>query len=258
MKLEIEHGQYAYPGMKEPVLKDISLQLGERSIVTILGRNGAGKTTLIKCLAGILKWDRGRTLYHGRPCSSARDMDGVAFVPQAHPLTYAYAVRDMVLMGRVRHMGLLSIPSKKDREIAEQTLEDLGIADLAGRPCSQLSGGQLQLVYIARALAGRPDVLIMDEPESHLDFKNQHAILRLIQKLVAEKDLSCIINTHYPDHALRISHKTLLLGRERSLFGATADIVSEGNIREYFDVEARITHYRENGRDYASFVVVDA
>ncbi|MBQ3891765.1 MAG: ABC transporter ATP-binding protein [Mailhella sp.] len=258
MKLEIEHGWYAYPGMAEPVLRDVSLQLEDRSIVTILGKNGVGKTTLIKCLAGILKWDRGRTLYHGRPCSSVKDMDGVAFVPQAHPLAYAYAVRDMVLMGRVRHMGLLSIPSKKDRAVAEQTLEELGIANLAGKPCSQLSGGQLQLVYIARALAGMPDVLIMDEPESHLDFKNQHAILRIIRKLVEEKGLSCIINTHYPDHALRISHKTLLLGRERSLFGKTAGIVTEGNIREFFDVEARITHHRENGRDYAAFVVIDS
>ncbi len=258
MKLEIEHGQYTYPGSRQPVLKDISLQLEDRSIVTILGKNGIGKTTLIKCLSGVLKWDKGRTLYHGKPCSKAKDMPGVAFVPQAHPLAYAYKVRDMVLMGRVRHMGLLSIPSRKDREITDETLRELGIADLADRTTAQLSGGQLQLVFIARALVSGPDVLIMDAPESHLDFKNQHAILRLVQQLVDKKGLSCIINTHFPDHALRISDKTLLLGKDKSVFGITSEVISEENIRRYFDVEARISRYRENGREYATFVVIDA
>ena len=258
VKLEVEHGQYTYPGGRKPVLKDISLRLEDRGIVTVLGKNGIGKTTLIKCLSGVLKWEKGRTLYHGKPCSSVKDMPGVAFVPQAHPLAYAYKVRDMVLMGRVRHMGLLSIPSRKDRAITDETLEELGIADLAERTTAQLSGGQLQLVFIARALAGGPDVLIMDEPESHLDFKNQHAILRLVRRLVDEKGLSCIINTHYPDHALRISDKTLLLGQERSVFGVTSEVISEKNIRMYFDVEARIGRYRENGKEYATFVVIDA
>jgi len=258
MRLEIEHGQYTYPGTRQPVLNDISFQLEDRSIVTILGKNGIGKTTLIKCLSGVLKWEKGRTLYHGKVCSSSKDMPGVAFVPQAHPLAYAYKVRDMVLMGRVRHMGLLSIPSRKDREITDETLEELGIADLAERTTSQLSGGQLQLVFVARALASGPDVLVMDEPESHLDFKNQHAILRLVRELVDKKGLSCIINTHYPDHALRISDKTLLLGKEKSMFGITPEVISEENIREYFDVEARIAQYRENGKEYAAFVVIDA
>ncbi len=161
-------------------------------------------------------------------------------------------------MGRVRHMGMLSIPSRKDREIAEEVLADLGIADLAGRSASQLSGGQLQLVYIARALSGEPDVLIMDEPESHLDFKNQHSILNLVQSLVEKKGVSCIINTHYPDHALRISDKTLFLGKNRSVFGDTRDVISESNIRSFFDVDARILHHEEGGREYTAFVVIDA
>ncbi len=258
VRLEIQNGSYTYPGMRHPVFENISLQLEDQRIITILGQNGIGKTTLIKCLSGILKWEKGRTLYHGKICHSSRDMPGVAFVPQAHPLIYAYTVREMVLMGRVRHMGMLSIPSRKDREITEQTLIDLGIADLAERSVSQLSGGQLQLVYIARALASSPDVLIMDEPESHLDFKNQHSILNLIQSLVKEKGVSCIINTHYPDHALRISDQTLFLGENRSVFGNTCDIISEGNIRSFFDVDARILQYEEDGRQYTSFVVINA
>ena len=258
IRLEIEHGRYTYPQACTPVLDDISLRLEERSIVTVLGKNGIGKTTLIKCLSGILKWDAGRTLYHGKPCSSAQEMPGVAFVPQAHPLAYAYKVKDMVLMGRVRHMGLLSIPSRRDRAIADETLEELGIASLADRTAAQLSGGQLQLVFIARALASGPDVLIMDEPESHLDFKNQHAILRLVRRLVEERGLSCIINTHYPDHALRISDRTLLLGEGKSVFGKTKDVISEANVRAFFDVEARIIRYKENNKEYAAFVVIDA
>jgi iron complex transport system ATP-binding protein len=226
--------------------------------MTILGKNGIVKTTLIKCMSGILKWNSGKTIVNGKEFSSVKDIKRVAFVPQAHQLPYPYTVRDVVIMGRVRHMGLLSIPSKRDKEIADNTLQELEIADLAERSSTRLSGGQLQLVFIDRALASEPEVLVMDEPESHLDFRNQYFILHLIERLVREKGLSCIINTHYPDHALRISDQTLLLGKNCSCFGNTRDILTEENIREYFDVRAKIADIFDNDRTYRTFVVLDS
>lgn len=256
MILEIKEGCFTYPGAKRPTLVKVSLRLEEKTILAILGKNGIGKTTLIKCLSGVLKWDSGKTLADGKEVSSVHDIKKVAFVPQAHRLPYPYTVRDLVIMGRVRHMGLLSIPSKKDREIADATLNELGISDLAGRSSMQLSGGQLQLVFIARALAGDPEVLVMDEPESHLDLKNQYFILQLIERLVREKGLSCVINTHYPDHALRFSDQTLLLGEEKSALGETKTMITEDNIQEYFGVRTKIADIRDGGRSYKTFVVL--
>ena len=256
MILEIIDGCFTYPRAKLPTLTNVSLRLEERRIVSILGKNGIGKTTLIKCMGGILKWNSGKTLVNGKDISSVRDIKTVAFVPQAHRLPFPYTVRDVVIMGRVRHMGLLSIPTAKDRAIAESTLKELGIYNLADRSSAQLSGGQMQLVLIARALAGEPEVLVMDEPESHLDMRNQFFILQLIEQLVREKGLSCIINTHYPDHALRLSDQTLLLGEETSAFGDTANMVTEDNIEEYFGVKAKIANLIEEGQTHKTFVVL--
>ena len=256
MILEIRDGCFTYPGAQSPTLTNVSLRLTESSIIAILGKNGIGKTTLTKCMGGILKWDSGQTLIDGNEVASAHGIKTIAFVPQAHRLPFPYTVRDLVIMGRVRHMGLLSIPSKRDRLIAEDTLSELGIAHLSSRSCTQLSGGQLQLVFIARALAGEPAVLVMDEPESHLDMKNQYFILQLIERLVREKGLSCIINTHYPDHALRLSNQTLLLGENRSLFGDTAKMVTEENIKSFFGVRTKIAHLIDREHSYKTFIVL--
>ncbi|MDO4795207.1 MAG: ABC transporter ATP-binding protein [Brachymonas sp.] len=256
MFLEVCNGSYRYPGASAPVLSDISMSVRPNTVMTILGRNGIGKTTLIKCMAGILPWTKGRSLIKGKEIQSVKDTATIAFVPQAYKLSYPYTVKDLVVMGRVRHMGMLSIPSKKDREVAEQVLHELGIADLADRDATKLSGGQRQLAFIARALASEPEMLVMDEPESHLDFKNQHFILRLISQLVRQKGLACIINTHYPEHALRISDATLMLGEGKYCVGPTEEIITEANIRDYFDVRARISEIEDEGRTYKTFFVL--
>lgn len=123
--------------------------------------------------------------------------------------------------------------------------------------CTELSGGQLQLVYIARALVNEPQLLIMDEPESHLDFRNQHLVLNLIRKLREERGISCIINTHYPDHALRISDDTLMLGRGRYSFGRSEDIITEENMKEFFEVNVKILSVPGLKEKTKAFAVVD-
>ncbi len=258
MTLEVLNGTYTYPGASEPVLKKISFSIQDRDVLTILGKNGIGKTTLLKCLTGVYKWDSGEVLFNGIVQKPGTMNPAMAYVPQAHKLSYPYTVEDVVLMGCVSHMGPLAIPSKKDKELARTMMELTGVAQFADRPSTQLSGGQLQMVYIARALASEPKILIMDEPESHLDFKNQFFILEMIEKLVEERGISCIVNTHFPEHALRISTKSLMIGKDNYIFDDARNVITEANVVEYFNVNANIGEIEKNGKTYHTFSVLDS
>ena len=146
-----------------------------------------------------------------------------------------------MLLGRSAHLGLAKQPRAEDREIALSCLRDVGIEHLKGRLISRISGGELQMVLIARALATQPQMLILDEPESNLDFRNQLIVLKTISDLRRERGLSFIVNTHYPEHAISISDKTLLLmGGGRSLSGKTAEVITEENLRNAFAVDVCI------------------
>ncbi len=239
MKLEVRNGSFSYT-KNESILKDISFTLNQGEIMTILGRNGIGKTTLLKCVIGLLEWQKGQTFIDEKPFSSLIDCKSIAYVPQAHKTVFSFTVSEMTAMGRARHVPIFGVPSKTDREKVIRALEIVGISHLKERLCSELSGGQLQLVYIARALVNDPELIIMDEPESHLDFSNQHMILKLIRKLKEEKGISFIINTHYPDHALNISDYTLILGEDSYIHGKSEKVITEENIRKFFNVDVRI------------------
>ena len=255
MKLEIKNGCFSY--RKEQVLlKNLSFSLSDGQILSVLGQNGIGKTTLLRCLTGIIKWDSGCALFNGEKIDGIRKLKTIAYVPQAHPVTFSYTALDMVCMGRAKNMRFFDMPSRLDRTIAMESLECVGLKDLAHRKCSQMSGGQLQLVYIARALAGNPELLILDEPESHLDFKNQALILEKLTQLAQNNRLACIINTHNPEHALRISDYTLLLGAGgRFTFGQTTAVLNEDNIRQYFDVNVKMLDLNTFGLSQKTFVI---
>jgi iron complex transport system ATP-binding protein len=255
MIFEVSNGCFTYPHNEAPTLSGVSFSVRPGEIMTILGRNGIGKTTLVKCISGILNFSEGCVIVDGVKMPSVRGLKTIGFVPQTHPLSFPYSVLDLVVMGRAREMGMLSIPSQKDVRIAKQALKDLGMLHYADRRCTELSGGELQMVFIARALAGNPEMLVMDEPESHLDFKNQFHILELVRHLAADRNLSCIINTHYPDHALRISDKTLLLGDGMSDFGPTSAMLTEENVERYFGVRACIADVRKDDETYQAFIV---
>ena len=254
MELSVENGSFAYPSGRV-LFENIGFTVSEGNILTILGRNGVGKTTLLKCMMGILPWRTGTLKLNGEDVGNAIRSKGISYVPQAHAISFAYSVRDIVTMGRARYMGPLSIPSRTDYEFADAALEQVGMADLSHRSCGQLSGGQLQLAFIARALAAEPEIMILDEPESHLDFNNQFFVLELLQKLKDERGISAIINTHYPEHALLLSDQTLMLRLEDYCFGRTSDILTEENIRKYFGVNAVIDSIRRHDTPIPVFAV---
>ena len=145
---------------------------------------------------------------------------------------------DMVLLGRSAHLGTFGRPGRVDRVSARRVLERLEIGHLENRLCNAISGGELQLVFIARALLAEPKVLFLDEPESHLDFKKQLIILGITERLAREDGMICMFNTHFPNHALRIAHKVLLMAPSGGhQVGLVHDILTEQAVRECFEVD---------------------
>lgn len=254
MLLQVENGSFAY--VKEnPILRGITFSLNEGEVLAVMGPNGIGKTTLLKCLMGTLKWQSGRSLIDGNDSSLERRKIG--YVPQAHRFSFPYSVRDMVVFGRAKYMSVFASPGKEDYAAADEALEEMGIAHLRDRSVGRLSGGQLQLVLIARALAGQPRLLILDEPEAHLDFCNQFAILQMIQRLAKEKGIACVMNTHYPNHALRVADHILLLKGEKYLFARPRDALSRENMMDYFGVDSALAGVSVYGREMELFVLLD-
>lgn len=251
MKFEVKNGNFGYGGRQ--ILHDVSFCLEGNQVLAVLGPNGVGKTTLLKCMMGLLKWDSGESRLDGKALSGLSHSEvwsRIAYVPQSKGISLSYTALEMVLMGRSARLGLFSQPSKEDVRIAKAAMEEVGISFLEQKPCSQMSGGELQMVLIARALCTQPEMLVLDEPESNLDFKNQLVILDIVRRLSLEKGLAAIINTHYPAHALKIADRALMLNRDGSSFyGAAEDVVTEENMEKAFSVEVKIAdYYYENVR----------
>lgn len=254
--LEVKQGCFSYLN-SQLVLKDISFSLQKGEILTILGQNGIGKTTLLKCITGIMKWTSGSSfILNNEVTGDSEESKLITYVPQAKSLSFPYTVEEVVMMGRAKHIGIFGTPRNIDKAIVKNAMDQVGIYHLKDALSTQLSGGQLQLVFIARALAGEHKILVLDEPESYLDFKNQSKILKLINDLVIKYKLTCLINTHYPDHALRISDKTLLLGHLKYSFGKTPEIITEESMEEYFGIKTKIISLNVNGKDIPVFTVI--
>ncbi|MFZ7110648.1 MAG: ABC transporter ATP-binding protein [Desulfatiglandales bacterium] len=229
------------------VLRGYGGKVEHSKVFAILGPNGCGKTTLLKLLIGLLRPQEGRV----------RNMGRIAFVPQLFQVSFAYTVFDMVLMGRVRRVGLFSTPSATDERAAFSALEKMGLADLAERPFDQLSGGQRQLVIFARALATEAGTLILDEPTAALDLRNQRVILNWISRLAHEEGLAVVFTTHHPHHAFAAADTTLLmLGEREFLSGPTAQVMTEGHLRSLYGVDLKRLTFQNNGRKMETFVPV--
>lgn len=261
MKFEVCDGLFRYPGGDRTVLDHICFTAQPGDVLAILGPNGAGKTTLLRCSLGLLKWHGGCSKLDGkniREYSHQQLWQNVAYVPQARQSNAPYTVEEMILLGRSSHFGVFSLPGKKDVKRMEEVIHQLHLEKLRKKLCTQLSGGELQMVLIARALATEPKVLILDEPESNLDFQNQLLVLDTISKLSAD-GITCIFNTHYPAHALRRANKALMLGYDGTyIFGDTSDVVTEKNIARYFGVTAVIGEIETPGNIYRDVMAISS
>ena len=260
MSMEVCAGTFSYHQDKI-LLQDVSFEAQPGEILSILGPNGVGKTTLIKCLLGFLPWQSGQTRLDGKDIRQIKGRalwQRISYVPQAKRPVFSYTVRDMVLLGRSPYLGDFSMPGKRDREIAQEAMELAGICHLADKSCDRLSGGELQLVTIARALAAQPEYLILDEPETGLDFRNQLVVLNLIERLCRKQNLTVILNTHYPEHALHVSDKALLLfGQGIYQFGRTRQILTAEHMRTLFGVDIAIWEQKIGQKQYSAVVPLE-
>ena len=249
MILEVKNGSFSYGD--NDILNDINFNIEGCDILAILGRNGIGKTTLLKCIMGMLSWKEGYTKFNGKNIDEIGFKSlwkSVSYVPQAKRGS-ELSVRNMIIMGRSAHIGIFGKPSSKDYDIADSIINRLHIEKIADKQCNELSGGELQLVLIGRALASMPKLIVMDEPESNLDYHNQIHILELINDI--SKDTACILNTHYPEHALQYANKSLLIFPDKtSVFGDTEHIITKENLENAFGISVHIGTEQISEVDY--------
>jgi len=214
---------------------DVGLETGE--VLALLGPNGGGKTTLLKTLLGLLRAKAGEVSIGGRALSRYPIRERartVAYVPQVHIGTFAFTVETVVLMGRTAHGSLFSRPTAHDRAVAGASLERFGIARLAQRPYTEISGGERQLVLLARALAQEPQFIVLDEPTASLDFGNQGKVIAEI-KALAGSGHGVLFTTHDPNHALRAADRAYLLrDGTRIAEGPVSSVLNKERLEELY------------------------
>lgn len=211
MSLCVEHLSFGFHASL--VLDDISFEIAYGNLVCLLGCNGAGKSTLLRCLLGLLPLKQGRVLVGKRDLSSLSRKEQaktMAYIPQGSKIHYSDRALDLVLMGTTSQLSPIACPGKPQMAVAQEAFSLLGISHLAHRCYDQLSGGEQQMVLIARAIAQQAPILIMDEPCANLDYGNQSLLLAKIQELTKYNYL-VLMSTHNPDHVLRYAHEALIL-----------------------------------------------
>jgi iron complex transport system ATP-binding protein len=239
----VENLEFSYTG--KPVLREVSFEVRRGEILGIMGPNGCGKSTLLKLLRGGLVPDRGRILWAGREAAryTRKEMARLtAVVPQALMVPFPYPVREMVMMGRFAHRTGFAGPTSDDHRAVERALAVTDTLHLFDRPVTDLSGGELQRVLLARALAQQAPVLLLDEATSHLDLDHRLEISELLVRLNRETQLTVVQVSHDLDLAAEMSERIMLLhadGRPATI-GAPADVLTEETLRDVFRVEVKV------------------
>ncbi|MCX8034343.1 MAG: ABC transporter ATP-binding protein [Thermodesulfovibrio sp.] len=244
--LKIKDIYFRHKGKKEDILKGISFDAQGSNITTILGPNGSGKTTLFKCISGLWKYYKGEISFDGKAIDklSFRKRARIfSIVPQEHEPPFPYSVFDVVLMGRASYIGIFSYPSKRDYKMVEEAINTVGIENLKEKPYTKISGGERQLTLIARALAQNAPVMLLDEPTSHLDFRNQINVLKKIKEIAINRGLIVIMTLHDPNLAGFFSDKVVVINSGTKVAeGKPDEVITESLIRKIYDVEVKKTN----------------
>ena len=233
--IQVDNLSFSYATKK--ILNQITFQIAPGTIAALIGPNGSGKTTLLRCMAGLTHPDEGTISYTSKPTRSGNIHPlrrNIGFVAQGQKTAFPFSCFDVVLTGRHAYVPIYLTPSAEDESLAMQALEDVGAGYLQNREYTRISGGERQLVLIARALASSPDFLILDEPTTFLDMKNQVLVLSLIRRLTRERGLTAIMSIHDATHAASYADQILVLGRTEE---GTSKIIADGTADEVFQKE---------------------
>lgn len=238
MSLSVQHLCFSYG--KQAILRDVSFAVQPGELLAVLGANGAGKSTLFRCVLGALPNYSGVISINDtdlRRMSAHELAKHIAYIPQSHRPTSGYTVLDTALMGLSRQIGTFSQPKGEHNALALSALSRLGIADLADRDFSHLSGGEQQLVLIARAITQQAKIFLMDEPTSSLDYGNQFRVLQQIKELT-KQGYTVLISTHNPQHALHFADRVLALNSGTvAAFGPVREVLTPELLQELYRVE---------------------
>ena len=223
---------------KKSIASGLNLTFKAGEIVTLLGANGCGKTTLLKTILGLLKKQAGEIMIAGKPQKawSRKTLSQLmGYVPQAQNYHFPFSVEEIILMGRTAYLNWASSPKASDLALVDGVIEQLEITYLKGKLYPELSGGERQLVLIARAIIGNPEVLIMDEPTASLDYGNQLRVLEQIERL-KNAGITILMTTHQPEHALKIADRLIMLHQ--------GTILADGDAKQVLTPKNLATIYR--------------
>ncbi len=239
MSLCVQKLSFSYG--EQPVLEDISFSLEKGEFLSVLGPNGVGKSTLFRCILGLLPGYQGSILSDGedmRRLSGREKSKRIAYIPQINRPAFGYTVLDTVLMGTTRQLSLFAQPQSAQIRQAMDALERVGAAHLTQRDFTHLSGGEQQLVLVARAIAQQADILVMDEPTSALDYGNQLRVLGLVRELASE-GYGVLLSTHNPQHALTFASRILALSGGRvAALGKPEEVLTRELVLRLYGVNA--------------------
>lgn len=250
MAIEVSHLSYAYPD--HPVLQDVSFSVSSGEFLSILGPNGVGKSTLFRCMLGLLSGYSGNICIDGadtRQFSVRQSARHMAYIPQSSRPLFHYSVLDIVLMGRSSCLSPLGVPGKQDTDRCRWALEKVGIGALSHRCYHRLSGGEQQLVLIARALVQDAPILMLDEPTASLDYGNQLRVLEQVRQL-AREGYTVIQTTHNPELSYLYSDRILALHRGRVLAeGTPGQVLTQDTLRQLYQADVQVVSlFRDRAR----------
>lgn len=242
MMIKVENLSFSYK-KGNSILEDINFQIDRGDIICILGPNGIGKSTLLKCLLSILKKDKGNIIIEGKnieDLSVKEKAKFIAYVPQFSDVGFSLTVEEVILMGRINHLRFATSPKKEDYEEMEKAIKLLSIEKLRNKYFDKLSGGEKQMVLIARALVQKSKYILMDEPTSNLDYGNQSKILKVINKL-GENGYGVLLTSHYPEHSFILKSKVIVMSQGNIIHnGEAIDIVTTEILSELYKTNIEI------------------
>lgn len=262
--IKVEDGWFSYGSHR--VFKNLNLRVKKGQVVFLLGPNGAGKTSLLDCILAINKLDQGRILVRGRDINSLRPRDlakEVAYVAQFHSRVFPYKVLDIVLMGRTGYLSYIDKPDRKDIEISENALRMVKMEAFKDREYTSLSGGEVQLVVIARAIAQNSPLIIMDEPTAHLDLNHELMVLEQAYRLVKEEDKTLIITSHDPNHVYYFMDRGLdvsigVLNSQGDFSQGPGSMLTEKHLKDLYKIEGKIAKIEVKGKTYTRIIPLES